>query len=409
MSKKHDHRRRRRRRTAPGAPPGTVEAHPWAPRSRIRVVRYGAGEPTETSLTSVAGLSELRDGAGVLWVDVVGLGDVGALEQIAGIFDVHRLTLEDIVNTHQRPKAERFDDYEYLVLRVPSPGEGMALRQVSLIVGDRYLLSFEEAEGASLDPIRDRIRARRGIICKGGADYLACAILDSAIDHYFPLLDGYADRLEIVERIVLREAGRDILPELYAIKEDLRECRRSVWPLRDLLGGLARDDHPRFTPETRLYLRDCYDHVNQLMELVESDRDTATGLMELHVSNVGNRMNEVMKVLTIIATIFIPLSFIAGLYGMNFDPTVSPWNMPELHWRYGYPYALLVMSAVAGGMLLFFRRRGWLGGRGANGRASVSASAEPPASPSASPASPASSAPSTPDKGVANAGNGTKK
>lgn len=328
--------------------------------SHVRLFRYGGGESVERVIDDVRQVTPPTSPQEVVWVDVVGLKDTQLLEGIASAFGVHGLTLEDIVNTHQRPKTERYESYVYLVVRAPTSGGALTLRQLSLVVGKGFVLSFEEEPTGCLEPIRERVRSSRGRAGTRGADYLAYAILDSTVDHFFPVLDSYADQLERVEQIVLYRRPGDALALLYAIKEDLHECRRSIAPLRNVLGTLARGEEGFFLPETEIYLRDCHDHVVQLLESIESDKDTATGLMELYVSNVGNRMNEVMKVLTVIATIFIPLSFIAGVYGMNFDRTASRWNMPELGWAWGYPAALGLMLATAVGMLTFFWRRGWL-------------------------------------------------
>lgn len=360
MSRKHHHRKRKRHRTAPGSAPGSFMVQADASPTHIRGFRYGHDQPLADVALADIRLEDQPAGT-VLWVQVVGLGDSAALQSVAQTFGIHRLTLEDIVNTHQRPKTELYGTYHFATLRFPGSGDALALTQLSLVVGDGYALTFEEGPQTHLGPVLDRLRERGGIIHSQAADYLAYAALDCCIDYFFPVVQSYSERLEAMERIVLRTASRETMQLLYAIKSELTESRRSVVPLRDLLSTLLRSDHPRFSPETRVYLRDSNDHVAQLLELIDSDRDEAVGLMDLHVSNTGNRMNEVMKLLTIISTIFIPLSFVAGLYGMNFNTSVSPMNMPELGWRWGYPAVLVLMVAMAGIMLFFFRRRGWLG------------------------------------------------
>jgi magnesium transporter len=231
---------------------------------------------------------------------------------------------------------------------------------VSLFFGERYVVTFQEREGDCFEPVRNRIRRARGRLRENRPDYLAYALLDAVIDAYFPIVEAYGDRLEALEDRVLEEPTSDVVSEIHAVKRELSNIRRAVWPLRDVVNLLLREQHPLLREDTRLYLRDAYDHTIQLVELVESHREIASGLLDVYLSSVSNRMNEVMKVLTIIATIFIPLSFVAGLYGMNFDRQASAWNMPELSWDYGYPAALGVMLAIALGMLWFFRRKRWL-------------------------------------------------
>ena len=294
------------------------------------------------------------------WVNVDGLGDLETLTRIQEIFGLHRLALEDVVNVHQRPKAELYEDHLFVVARMPRPGAGLETEQFSLFLGKGYVLTFQEAPGDCLEAVRERIRNERPRIRAGGPDYLAYAIIDAVIDSYFPLLEGIGDQLEALEEEVLARPHSSQVPILHGIKRDLMNLRRIVWPLREVLAGFVREESPLITEATKIYLRDCYDHTIQIMDLLESYRDVATGLMDLYLSSISNRMNEVMKVLTIIATIFIPLGFIAGLYGMNFNPEISRWNMPELNWALGYPFALGVMGTIALVMLVFFGKKGWL-------------------------------------------------
>lgn len=354
-------RKRRRVRTRPGAPPGEVQVDALEPMPAVWMLRYGPGGIVEDRQVERGELSSLKAGEGVLWVAVAGLGDAEVLRALGQAFGLHKLTVEDLTSA-QRPKSEHFESYDYILLRAPASADSTSLTQLSVIVGDGFLLSFEEAEGAGLEPIYQRLRFGRGLLRGYGADYLAYAMIDLSIDRFFPTLERIAERIEELEPVVLEDRHRNVLPPLYAMKQELRECQRGIWPLRDLINALIRDDQGRLGANARLHLRDCRDHVVQLIDQIDESRETATSLMELHVSNVGNRMNEVMQVLTIISTIFIPLSFIAGVYGMNFDDKVSPWNMPELRWYLGYPAVLLMMAALAAGMLLYFRRKGWLGG-----------------------------------------------
>jgi magnesium transporter len=241
-----------------------------------------------------------------------------------------------------------------------------------MFLGANFLLTFQERTGDCFDLVRDRIRRRRGHIRERKADYLAYALLDAVIDGYFPVLEACGERLESLEDAVLDKPSGEQSAQIHEMKRDLLTLRRAIWPQREMINALTRDSSAHVSDQTRVYLRDCYDHTIQLMDMLETYREIASGLVDVYLSSVSARMNEIMKLLTIIATIFIPLGFIAGLYGMNFDTGVSPWNMPELSWRWGYPFALGLMAVVAIGLLLFFRKRGWIGGRtGGKGRRPV--------------------------------------
>ncbi len=351
---------RRARRSAPGTVPGTIHVDPEAPRPELSVMAWGPEAFEELQAPTLGAVQELRQRFPVVWVNVDGLGDKGTLEELQKHFGLHALAMEDVVNVHQRPKVDAYDGHLYVVMRMLTTHEGLADEQVSLFVGDGWVLSFQERPGDCLDSVRARARQGRPRIRKGGADYLAYAIIDAVVDHLFPVLEHYGDLLEALEERIFTGSGDDPAMTLQRIKRDLAGMRRAVWPLREALSQLLREDSPLVREETRIYLRDAYDHTVQLLDLVETDREIASGLKDAHLTVISTRMNEVMKVLTIIGTIFIPLGFIAGLYGMNFDPGASPWNMPELGWAFGYPAALLLMVAVAGGLLLFFRRKGWL-------------------------------------------------
>jgi magnesium transporter len=227
--------------------------------------------------------------------------------------------------------------------------------QLSIVLGSDYVLTFQETPGDCFDPVRLRLRLNRGKLRTSGPDYLSYALLDAVIDNYFPVLEKYGERLQQMEDAIIGRPHPAMVREIHAVKRDLLAVRRAVWPLREAVNSLVRDQSPRFTSETRLYLRDCYDHVMQILEVVETYRDVSTALMETYLSSISNRMNEIMKVLTIISTIFMPLSFVAGVYGMNFT------HMPELDWWLGYPLALAIMGLIAFALLYFFWRKGWLG------------------------------------------------
>ena len=297
----------------------------------------------------------------VLWINVDGVGDPKVLKALGDRFGLHGLALEDVANVPQRPKVEDYGEHLFLVARMTGHEAMGTTEQLALFLGPGFVLTFQERRGDPLDPVRERIRRSSGRIRQVGADYLAYALVDAVVDHYFPVLEGYADRLDTLEEEILGGCGRATMMQLHAIKRELMVLRRAVWPMRDMINSLLRDDHPEITPETRVYLRDVYDHAIQSIDLLETYRDVTSSLTDLYMSTVSNRMNEIMKVLTLFSAIFIPLGFIAGLYGMNFDTSESPLNMPELHWYWGYPFALTVMALVAGGLLVYFWRRGWIG------------------------------------------------
>lgn len=365
MSRRHHHRRvptAPARRHAPGTPPGTVVERPDASRASLRLFTYGPGTFAEHRLDSIDDVARWRAEAPALWLDVIGLGDARTFTEMGTIFGLHPLALEDVVNTHQRPKMEDYGDTVFVVLRMPvqTPG-GLDLEQVSLFIGSDFLITIQERGGDCLEPVRERMRKASGRIRTGGACYLAYTVLDAIIDGYFPLVEEYGSRIEEIERQVLESTDPHVVDEMHGVRHDLHVLRRIVWPTREAVDRLARTDLAPVRPESRLFFRDAADHLFQLADSITALHEMGVSLMELHIAVTGNRMNEVMKMLTLIATIFMPLGFLAGLYGMNFDPSVSHWNMPELGWPYGYPMVLAVMAGVAGTMLSYFRRRGWWG------------------------------------------------
>lgn len=348
------------RRTRPGAVPGTVAVDPTAPRPAVRVVSFGPEDLIEEEPESLDRVTELVGQRPVTWVDVQGLGDAETVNRLGAIFGLHPLALEDVVNTHQRAKVEDYGEHLFIVARMLRNGGRLETEQVSLFLGKNFVLTFQEQPGDCLDPVRKRLRNAKGRIRKAGADYLAYALLDAVVDAYFPLLEQYGEWLERADDEVSERPTHQTVVRIHALRSDLLLLRRAIWPFRDALAELIREPNPLICDETRVYLRDCYDHTVQIIDLVETCRELCSDLRDYYLSTVNNRMSEVMKVLTVIATIFIPLGFIAGLYGMNFDPSVSRWNMPELRWHHGYLFALGLMATVAAGLLFFFWRRGWL-------------------------------------------------
>ena len=361
---RHGKRKNRpfRRHTPPGTPPGTLVADPTFSRPLITLLTYG---PQELREQEVSDLQELTRSVGdwpVTWVNIEGLGDVSTISKIGEMFGLHRLASGDVLHTHQRPKVEQYGNHHFIVTRMAMLNEHLETEQLSIFLGKNFVLTFQEGlPGDNLGPVRERIRKQGGRIREGGNDHLVYALLDAVVDNYFPLLEEYGERLEALENEIVTRPSPTIVARIHAIRRDLLTIRRAVWPQREAFGLLMREETPLITTETRVYLRDCYDHVTQIIDLVETYRELGADLTEIYLSSVSNRTNEIMRVLTVIATIFIPLTFIAGIYGMNFDTRVSPLNMPELDWYWGYPLALLLMLVVAGGQLIFFRRRGWLG------------------------------------------------
>ncbi len=340
-----------------GLPPGTLVhvGEKRTERTTISVTDYDSKVLREKASVEVDDLLSFKDAPSISWIDVVGLHQIEVIERMGSIFGIHPLVLEDIVNTEQRPKMEDFQDYVFILLKMLFIEEGgIRSEQVSLIVGDRFLFSFQEAEGDVFEPVRERIRRSKGRIRSEGADYLAYALLDAVVDNYFMVLEDLGEELEILEDEVAESPGKETSQAIHAMKREMILMRRSIWPLREVLGRLSRGETPLFKKSTAIYLRDVYDHTLQVMDIIEAFRDMISGMLEIYLSTLSNKMNEVMKVLTIIATIFIPLTLIAGIYGMNFD------RMPELHWRFGYPAILLLMLAMASIMLLFFHRKGWI-------------------------------------------------
>lgn len=345
----------------PGLTPGTLIVDPDAPHPRIRLIAYGPDRFEEQEIRDVESVAAAVGQWPVAWVNVDGLGNAEVIHNLGAAFGLHHLALEDVVNVPQRSKVEQYGDVVYIVARMASLGEEVETEQLSLFLGKDFVLTFEERPGDCLDPVRQRIREGLGLLRSHGPDYLAYAILDAIIDAYFPILEQYSERLEDLEEAIIAQPSRQLVSRVHDVKRDLLTLRRAIWPLREAINSLVRDPMPLITQETRIHLRDCYDHVVQIIELVETNRELGSDLTDLYLSMTSNRMNEVMQVLTMFASIFIPLSFIAGVYGMNFNAERSPLNMPELNWFWGYPFALGLMAAVAGSLLVFFWRKGWLG------------------------------------------------
>jgi len=339
-----------------GMPPGTLAA-PESQRgqpARLSLMTFSPEEFQEFEPKTVEECLELAGGAGIAWINVEGLGQPDLLAKLGERFDLHLLALEDVVTVPQRPKVETYGDHCFLLLRMVRMSPDIEEEQVSLFFGPGFVLTVQERLGGDVfEPVRERIRRNRGRIRTAGADYLAYSLLDAIVDGIFPVLEVVGERMEALEDEVIGEATHHALPKIHSLRRDLLGLRRTIWATREVLLGLQRQESRLIAPETRIFLRDCHDHAVEGLELVETYRENAAALMEVYLSAQNQRLNEVMKVLTVISTLFIPLTFIASIYGMNFQ------EMPELGWRYGYPAVLAAMAVVAGGLILYFRHRRW--------------------------------------------------
>jgi magnesium transporter len=347
----------------PGTAPGTlrpIEA-PGAGPVRVTIIDYGPDRLEEKVVERFEELLPYRDSPTVTWINIEGLHDIALLESLGQHFGIHSLTLEDVLNCGQRPKIEDYGTYHFLVLKSLSLPEGsLELEQISFILGKNYVLTIQEVPGDSFEAVRQRIRRGKGLIRKAGADYLLYALVDALIDEFFPVLERLGEQVEELEDQVILQPSPEILRQVHSVKRDLLVLRRTAWPERDTISAFSREESHLISEDTKVFVRDCYDHIVQVIDMIETYRDLTSGLQEAYLSSISNRMNEIMKVLTIISTIFIPLTFIAGIYGMNFDPRASPLNMPEIEWFWGYPFSLALMGIVAVALVMFFRRKGWL-------------------------------------------------
>ena len=323
----------------------------------INVIDYDEKTLEETEVKTVEECIPFKDKKTVTWINVCGLSQTDVLERLGKVFGLHPLVMEDILNTEQRPKMEDFGDYVYIVLRMLRRDGGqdkISAEQVSLILGSNFVISFQETEGDVFDPIRERIRSGKGRLRAAGTDHLAYALIDIIVDNYFVILETLGEKIETLEENLMARPTPKTLHELYGLKRSMIFLRKSVWPLREVVSGLQRTDSPLIEATTGIYLRDVYDHTIQVIDTIETFRDMLSGLLDIYLSSISNRMNEVMKILTVISTIFIPLTFITGIYGMNFR------YLPELEWHWGYPAVLAIMFVIVVCMLIFFRRKRWL-------------------------------------------------
>lgn len=363
---------RKQRRSAPHEP-RPLREHVIYPHSRdesqtdsaastlVTVFGFGPEGCHETRISEVTEIATLRADWPLIWVDVEGLADRDKVKAIGELFGLHALALEDVVNQHQRAKLEEYADHDFIVARMVASADSADTEQIAIFLGSNFVITFQEGRpGDSLQWVRFRLRENRGGLRTLGAGHLAYAILDAIIDGYFPLLESYGERLEAIEDEILQRPSSTVVVELHQLKRELLTLRRTMWSQREVVHGLLRESSARISADTRLFLRDVYDHSVRIIELVETFRELASDLMDLYLSSISNRLNDIMRVLTVISTIFIPLTFVVGVYGMNFDPDVSPWSMPELRWKYGYVMVWLSMLLIAAGLFVYFWRKGWL-------------------------------------------------
>ncbi len=346
------------RRSKAGLPPGTLipVGEQRVDHTTLSLIEYSADIFTERTLPDMAAYRALPPSNGVRWLNVTGLHDADLMREIGEVFGIHALVLEDIMTIGQRPRMEDYGDTLYIVLKMLYRGrdEGLiASEQISLILGSFGLLSFQEVAGDVFEPIRERIRREKGQVRNLGADYLAYRMLDAIIDNYFIILEEVTDRIELIQDKVSENPEKGVIQDIHVLKRDIIVLRKALWPVREVVAGIQRSESDLVDESTGLFLRDAYEHAIQVVDAVETMRDTLSSALDIYLSSISNRMNEIMRVLTVIATLFIPLTFIVGVYGMNFQ------HMPELAWRYGYGGVWLVMIVTVIVMLALFRRNKW--------------------------------------------------
>lgn len=345
-----------------GTPPGTlIEAPKDATPPRLHLIDYSPESITVIDDTNAAECRAYLDKNSISWVHVQGAPTVSTLRELGGYFELHPLALEDVLNTGQRPKLETFDDQLFIVMSLPLlTDDAVEVHQVSFFLGENFLISICAGDFTPFQSIVSRLQDKGSRLRTQKADFLLYSLLDIVIDQGFPVLEDFGLQLEALEEHILHMKVRDTPERIHILRRELILLRRTLWPQREVINQLLRDDHALITPSTMIYLRDCYDHTVQVMELLETYREMTASMLDIYLSSISHRTNEVMRLLTLIATIFIPLTFIVGVYGMNFDPNAGPLSMPELSWRYGYVGVWGVMIALVAGMLWQFRKRKWL-------------------------------------------------
>jgi len=353
------------RYSKPGTAPATLVAppHQEGQKPEVSLIEYDAHTLVEKKVELIDEVFPCLENNKVSWININGLGDVELLRQVGLHFRIHPLALEDMLNTGQRPKVDEYDNQLFVVCQMgySTPDDDIVFEQVSMVLGKQFVITVQEEIGCDVfDPVRVRIRQGGGNARYMKADYLAWALVDAVVDHYFPLIENLGESMEELQETVLDAPTRERLRELHDFRRAIATLRRAVWPSRDVLGRLMRDETGLIDTRTKPFFRDCYDHTVIVLDMLETFRDATRNIMDLYLSSLSIRTNEVMRVLTVITSIFIPLTFIAGVYGMNFDRSTSSLNMPELGWRYGYIYSIILMLAIALGMVIYFKIKKWL-------------------------------------------------
>jgi len=348
-----------------GLPPGALVhiGEKKTEKVRISVLDYDTSNIEEKEVKKVEDCFPFKDKSTVTWINIDGLHEIDVIEKLGKYFEIHPLVLEDVLNTDQRPKIEDLESYIFFALKmlfIEEKSQEIHSEQVSFILGKNYVISFQESVGDVFDALRERIRNGKGRIRKMGADYLVYTLIDAIIDNYFIILENIGERVESMDEDLISNPTPSTLQKIYNLKREMIYLRKSVWPLREVINSLLRDESKLIKKDTHIFVRDLYDHTIQVIDTIETFRDMVSGMVDMYMSSVSNKMNEVMKVLTIFAAIFIPLTFIAGIYGMNFDPSASFFNMPELGWQYGYPMVWVILISVTIIMLVYFKRKKWL-------------------------------------------------
>ncbi|OJU51680.1 MAG: magnesium and cobalt transport protein CorA [Mesorhizobium sp. 61-13] len=353
--------RSRRRRSPVGASPGTLIADPAAQRSELTLTLISPDKHKTIPNASIDDLLKHCDRWPMVWLDCSGLANIELIEEIGRIFGLHPLALEDVVNTGQRPKVDFFEDHAFVAVSMIDDAASHRYEQISVFFGEKFVITFQERAGDPFDPVRKRIAAPLpNRLRQRSADYLAYALIDAVVDSYFAPVEAASDVVEHIEDAMLKSPQKQQMQSLHALRRNTNGLKSVLWPLRDALATLIRNDVPYVKAETKVFLNDTLDHCIRLIELVETQRDAMTGLIEMHLSLSQARTNDVISLLTIVSAIFIPLTFLVGVWGMNFDPDTSPWNMPELRAYYGYPAALLFMVTVAVSLFVYFKWKKWL-------------------------------------------------
>lgn len=353
--------RQRPRRSPVGASPGTLIADPHASHSELRLTLMSPDAYETVDNPSIDDVVAAWGAWPVLWLDCTGLANIALIEEIGRIFGLHPLALEDVVNTGQRPKVDFFEDHAFVVLSMIDDTATHRYEQVSVFFGENFVVTFQERAGDPFDPVRRRIASSvpNRLRTRGG-DYLAYALVDAIVDSYFGPVEAAGELIEKLEDALMQGPQKAQMQQLHLLRRGTNTLKGVLWPLRDALATLIRNDAPYVQAGTKVFLNDALDHAIRLIELIETQRDTITGLIEMHLSLSQARTNDVISLLTIVSAIFIPLTFLVGVWGMNFDPDASPWNMPELRGYYGYPVALLFMATVAVGLFSYFKWKKWL-------------------------------------------------